>query len=391
MIGETRMARLQEALATQGMDSALLIYSRDIFYYTGTAQPSLLAVTPQDYRLFVKSGFDFARREAFIDPQKLIEERRLETVYEHFFAALSPGCLATELDIMTVKQARQFEKLFQGFEMVDLSPTILLQRGQKDSQEVENIRRASAAVHAGHEAVLANLREGISELELAACVENAHRLAGHEGDFFFRVPDFFMSRGPISSGPNLGRFSGVVYSVTGVGLSAAMPVGPSRRIIQKGDLVVIDIPSMIQGYHTDQSRTYCLGPAPEEIKVLYASLKAVADDTITKIRPGVKCSDIYHGAVTKAEQLGIGDAFLSFGNGKRSILIGHGIGLEVNEPPIISSYNHQTIRQGAVMALEMHAVRKGRGVIKLEDTLCVGPEGNELLTITPRDLIEVTP
>jgi Xaa-Pro aminopeptidase len=69
----------------------------------------------------------------------------------------------------------------------------------------------------------------MTELELAAAVENAHRLAGHEGIFFIRQPDFFMSRGPITSGPNLFKISGVVYTITGVGLSSSVPAGPSQR------------------------------------------------------------------------------------------------------------------------------------------------------------------
>jgi Xaa-Pro aminopeptidase len=386
-----RIEVLKANLKKKGLGVALLIYSRDIFYYTGTAQPSFLAVSGDDYTLFVKSGFEFARREVFIDPAKMIEERRPEKIYRHFFAQLPEGVLGTELDIMTVKQARMLKKSFKGFELTDISKLILEQRGLKDETELVKIRRACEAVHAGHGAVLANLREGISELELAACVENAHRLAGHEGDFFFRMPDFFMSRGPISSGPNLERFSGVVYSVTGVGLSAAMPVGPSRRTIQWGDLVVIDIPCMIEGYHCDQTRTYCLGPAPGAVRSLYADLKKIADHTIALIRPGAKCSDIYHAAVARAEELGIQDAFLSFGNGKKSFLIGHGVGLEVNEPPIISSHNDASIVAGAVMAVEMHALAKGMGVIKLEDTIHVGSHGNEILTKSPRRLFEVKP
>lgn len=96
---------------------------------------------------------------------------------------------------------------------------------------------------AGHKAVLSTLIEGVSELEVAAAVENAHRLAGHEGIFFIRQPDIFMSRGPISSGPSFFGTSGVVYTISGVGVSPSVPAGPSKRKIVGGDLVMVDIPT----------------------------------------------------------------------------------------------------------------------------------------------------
>ena len=74
------------------------------------------------------------------------------------------------------------------------------------------------------------MKEGVTELELAAAVENAHRLAGHEGIFFIRQPDFFMSRGPISSGSNLFKISGVVYTITGVGFE---PLSACRTLYAK--------------------------------------------------------------------------------------------------------------------------------------------------------------
>jgi Xaa-Pro aminopeptidase len=191
------------------------------------------------------------------------------------------------MDILTAEQFRQVERCFPGFEFVDVSSIPLDQRKKKEPSEIETLRKACGAIHAGHEAVLSSLKEGITELVLAAAVENAHRLAGHEGIFFIRQPDFFMSRGPISSGPNLFKISGVVYTITGVGLSPSVPAGPSRREIEAGDIVIVDIPTLVDGYHADQTRTYCLGKAAKEILSLYDDLRSIADHLIAAIRPGI--------------------------------------------------------------------------------------------------------
>ena len=389
MASRERIGVLREKLKEQQLAGALLFYSRDVFYYTGTAQPSYLVVLPDDYMLFIRSGFDFALNEVFIEKERLRQDRRLEKIYKEISSRLKDKKIATELDILPTVQFSEFQKIFSGFEFVDISPIVLEQRKRKDASEINAIREACKAIHEGHKAVMSSLREGITELELSAVVENAHRLAGHEGIFFMRQPDFFMSRGPIASGSNLSRFSGVVFSITGVGLSPAVPAGPSKKNISKGDLVVIDIPTMVKGYHSDQTRTYILGEADTQIRQMYSSLKEIADHLIETIRPGAKCSEVFQMAADKAEELKVTDAFLNFGSGKKSHMVGHGIGLECTEPPILSRYDHSELSEDFAAALEMHMFREDVGVIKLEDVILIGKEQNMLLTQSPRELFEV--
>lgn len=387
---ENRIRILQDKLLEGELSAALLFYSRDVFYYTGTAQPSYLVVFPHEYFLFVRNGFEFALSDAFLPRERIREERRLENIFREVFPGLPTNKkIGTELDILTVEQLTKFKMIFSGYEFVNISPVVLEQRKRKDASEIEKIKEACEVMDMGHKAVLSTLKEGCTELELAAAVENAHRLAGHEGIIFMRQPDFFMSRGPISSGPNLSKFSGVVYSITGVGLSPSVPAGPSRRNISKGDLVVVDIPTLVKGYHADQTRTYILGMAGEKVRNLYGDMREIADHLIENIRPGMKCSEIFQMAVDKAEDRKAADAFLNFGGGKKSHMIGHGIGLECNEPPIISKYDHSEVLENYVLSLEMHMYRKDVGVVKVEDVILITNHGNEILTTSPRHLIEL--
>lgn len=387
---ENRISILQDKLLENELSAALLFYSRDVLYYTGTAQPSYLVVLPQEYFLFVKNGFNFALNDAFISREKIREERRLENIFHEIFRRFpTDRKIGTELDILTVEQFNSFKKIFSGYEFVNISPMVLEQRKRKDTSEIEKIKEACETMNMGHKAVLSTLKDGCTELELAAAVENAHRLAGHEGILFMRHPDFFMSRGPISSGPNLSKFSGVVYSITGVGLSPSVPAGPSRRTISKGDLVVVDIPTLVKGYHADQTRTYILGMAAKQVRNMYENLREIADHLIENILPGMKCSEIFQMAVDKSAEQKVTDAFLNFGAGKKSHMIGHGIGLECTEPPIISRYDHSEVSDNYVMCLEMHMYRKDVGVVKLEDVVLITNSGNDILTKSPRHLFEL--
>lgn len=264
-----RIKNLQSMIEGGDFSGILLFYSRDIFYYTATAQPSYLFISPQDYRLFIRAGFDFAFLESKIEKEKIREERQIKNVLEEVFPMVGRGRkIGTELDLLPTNLLFEMKRVFDGFEIVDISPLVLDQRKRKDDSEIIAIKKACNAIQKGHERVLSVLREGITELELAAAVENAHRLAGHQGTFFVRETDFFMGRGILASGPNLLKISGPLYSITGIGLSPSIPLGPSRRKIREGDLIVVDIPVLVDGYHADQTRTYVIGKPRDGIKKL---------------------------------------------------------------------------------------------------------------------------
>jgi Xaa-Pro aminopeptidase len=107
------------------------------------------------------------------------------------------------------------------------------------------------------------------------------------------------------------------------------------------------------------------------------------------MRPGTACRDIYRAAADRAADLGRGKAFQHFGGGKVSRIIGHGIGLELNEPPILSGYDTSVLEEDQVVALDLHMLDPALGVVKLEDMILLRGGGNEILTPTPRNLFEV--
>lgn len=387
---DRRITHLQEVIRERGLAGAVLFYSRDILYYTGTAQPAWLVVLPGDYALFVRRGLAFAQEDCGLTPERIISESRLEAIARRMFPGSGTArAVGTELDVLTVAQSRGMRRALGDRRLADISGDILNQRMIKDPGEIASLKKACDAVHAGHLRILACLKPGMSELALAAEIEYAQRLAGHEGDFFMRVPDFVMSRGPLASGPNLRRTSGTIYTITGTGLSSAVPAGPGRRIIEAGDLVMVDIPTCVEGYHADQSRTYAAGRTPDGALDLFARLRGVADHLIDHLRPGMTAGDAYHLARERAAALGLEKTFLAFESQPDAHFIGHGVGLEVNEPPLLARNGKATLAPGMVLAIELHVMEPGGLTIKLEDTVHLTPGGVEILTMSPRELFTV--
>jgi Xaa-Pro dipeptidase len=385
-----RIQQLQETIKDRRLAGAVLFHSRDVLYYTGTAQPAYLVVLPEDYLLFVARGYDFAQRDCRLPAERMVAEGKIDQICRRMFHGPGAGeRVGTEFDLLTLPHARRLQEALQGRELVDISLEVLNQRMVKDLAEIDSIRRACAAVHAGHEAVLAHLKPGVSELELSAQVEGAQRLAGHDGMIFLRTTDPVMGRGCLGSGPNLRETSGTVYTLTGIGLSSAVPVGASRRLIEAGDLVLVDIPACIEGYHADQSRTYALGRAPGRAVDLFRRLREVSDRLIERVRPGMSCGEMVAVACSHAEDLGLAESFMRFQRGTKAHFIGHGIGLEVNEAPLITRNNETILRPGTALALEMHVMDPEGITVKLEDTLYLADEGLQLLSLSPRELTVV--
>ena len=151
----------------------------------------------------------------------------------------------------------------------------------------------------------------------------------------------------------------------------------------------MDLPTVYNGYHCDQTRTYIVGKASASIRALYYGLKDISDYVIAGISPGKKCSEIFHLAWERARELKLEKYFMSFGERHNTSFIGHGIGLECNELPMVSPHDHSVIESGCTVALDLHMLHPGVGAVKLEDTVLVTGAGAEILNVSPRDLIEV--
>lgn len=385
-----RIAGLRTALAGAGMDLALLWQSRDLLYYTGASEPGMLAVWAGGERLFVRGNRERAARASGLPADRLIPERDHGSIFAAAREMAGLGdraVVGSELDLTPVNWHRQWQTLMPGWEWRDATPLVLAQRMIKDAGEIAAMTHACAVAEAGHRAAYAALAEGVSELELAAAVEDAQRRAGHEGEFFMRLPDFFMGRGMVATGEGFSDNTGVALSITGQGLSPSVPAGPSRRPVRRGQPVLLDIPAQVEGYHADFARSYLVGEPDEALRRADQALGQVFAVMAEIIRPGLTWAECYHQAFAEAGRLGAGEGFQALPGGKVLPYIGHGVGLELNEPPLLGPRNQGPVRAGAVLAMEMHILLdQGRG-LKFEDMLLVEETGGRYLSTIPRRLI----
>jgi Xaa-Pro dipeptidase len=386
---QARLSHLKNSLSSAKVDLALLHYSRDIYYYTGFAEPSLLLVTPEDSILFIRREKPKDRARIWMEDRSLVEWADIKNVGDRVQELkIKKGKLGLCLDILPADRFLEIQEVVKRFRITNLTPLILRQRMVKDQEEVNLIKKACSILAAGALRVREVLRPGMAEIDLAAEIEAEHRRFLHSGAIFMRLFDFHMASGPLSSGPNLQVTSGLLHSIAGAGLSPALPIGPSDRKIQGGDHVVVDIPCNYQGYHADQSRTFVAGKASLKTKRIFGLLRELSDGLISFLRPGVRVHDCYPKAWSLAEKLKLEDSFLAYGK-RRANFIGHGVGLEMNEPPVLKEGEETILEEGFTLAIELPLAHPEAGVMKLEDTVVIKSKGAELLTTAPRELIEV--
>ncbi len=376
------------------MDGALLLHHRDILYYAGTVRPAALLIAcagqhvddgPQAV-LFVRRGLECARKETTIP--------RVEPMSGFSSIArvaaelgLERGVIGTEMDLVPAQLYLRLAEVFPGWSVTDISPLVLAQRMVKEAEEIAVSRQAARVADLGQEAARRAIAAGISELELAAEVEAAIRRAGHEGFQPLRDPGARGGGILLMSGEHLTVRGGHGLVVTGAGLSPAMPYGPSQRVLAPGDLVVVDIGSTWQGYTADESRTFVVGRADAEQRALFEVARAVEEAVCQALRPGLPVAEAYR----------IADAIVALGAppffAPGSLMlpgfVGHGVGLEVDEPPVLWPRDGTVLEAGMVLAVEIEVSAPERGMmVKLEDTVVVQGAGCEWLTTSPRELIE---
>jgi Xaa-Pro aminopeptidase len=174
-----------------------------------------------------------------------------------------------------------------------------------------------------------------------------------------------------------------------VGLEPAAPVLGSRtRTLRKGDLVFIDIGCGVEGYHTDKTMTYFFGAQPpEELAALQRRCVDLERWLATMLKPGAVPSQIHATIMASLDPEFLHD-FMGFGN-RRVNFLGHGVGLQVDEPPAIAQGFDEPLTAGMVIALEPKKGVPGVGMVGIEDTFVVTPDGGRSITGNHPGLIRV--
>lgn len=381
-----RVERLQERLSGNGVHAALLLMPVDIYYFAGTRQNSALWVPAEGQPvLLVRKSLSRAREESPLgDIRPFPSSRELAMLFD---AAAS--VVGMTYDAVPVQQQAWYAKMLPGRSFVDISALLRELRSVKSPFEIDLLRKSATMLSSVFAQVPQFLRAGMRELDLAAEMECRLRKAGHEGLVRMRAFNQELSGGMAVSGgaASYGFFDG---AVTGRGLSAACPQGASLDPIRQGRPVLVDFAGVADGYITDMTRMFVIGELDPELSRAFEVSLAIQEAVRLAMLPGAICEEIYLMAAELAAQAGLGDSFMGM-PGEQSRFVGHGVGLELDELPVLAQGFKAPLSAGQVVAVEPKFVLPGKGAIGIENTFVVTEKGGVRLSDFPDDIVSIPP
>ena len=377
---DLRIKNLQGYLSQNDIDAALILQRVDLFYFSGTFQQGSLYIPASgDPLLMVHKSTERARAESGLGQILHLESpKKIPGILKANGYPL-PRKLGLELDVLPTNMYFNYQRLFQGADLVDLSQPIRLMRAVKSTFEIEIMRRAAELSDqvAGH--VPSILREGMSELELAGKLEAEARRLGHQGVVRMRLWGSEMFYGHLMSGATAAAPSYLASPTGGVGPGPAIAQGPGFNKVQRHEPVLVDYVFAYNGYLSDHTRIFSLGPLPSELIDAHAAMLEVQQVVKRLAKPGVASGTLYEQALAKAGELGYADHFMGAAGRERIRFVGHGIGLEVDEYPFLAAGQDLPLQEGMAIALEPKLIFPGKGVVGIENTHVVRQDGLEQL------------
>jgi Xaa-Pro dipeptidase len=387
---ENRVKRLcfQIGKKYSDWDTVLILGRVNQYYFTGTMQDGLLVIKKDGTLMyFARRSYSRAKTESPM-PECVYPMESYRDVAGVMGGKLGNTLIETEL--VTIDVIERLKKYFTFDKIYPAKNIIFDVRSIKSTYELDCIRQAGLQhKYLLEDAVPGMLREGMSEVDFTAELFEKMLKMGHQGVARFNSYQTEMIVGQIAFGENSLYPTNFDGPGGMKGISPAVPLFGSReRLLKKGDMVFIDIGYCIEGYHSDKTQVYMFGATPsDEIVRVHRQCIEVEKRTAEMLKPGIIPSQIYDSIISGLDAEFLNN-FMGFGE-RRAKFLGHGVGLHVDEYPVIATGFNDPIEENMVFALEPKKGIAGVGMVGVEDTYIVTPGGGSCVTGGERDIIVV--
>jgi Xaa-Pro aminopeptidase len=338
-----------------GFDALIVTDIFNIRYLTGfTGSSACVVITPDNAYFLTDSSYETQAISELPGNFKLriYGGNWIDGVVE-LFKRLKPALAGFESNRLSYDSLAKLRKAVKGRRFTPSLDVVRELRKVKDKAEIDYIRRSIVALESGFKEVKRRLRPGVIEKDVAFYAELAMRKNGAERLAFDSI---------VASGPR-----------------AALPHGKaSDKAVKKGEFVVVDMGARLDGYNSDETRTYLTGKPVALHKKIYATVLEAQLMAIDSIRPGAKAVDVDNAARGVIKKAGYGKYF--------GHALGHGVGLEVHEGPALSPVSKDVLCEGMVVTVEPGIYVPDWGGVRIEDMALVTRTGCEIITKTNKEL-----
>ena len=379
-----RRDKIRALMVQQGIDAALITCNVNLIYTYGRVVSGYLYLPLNaPARLFIKRPND-------IEGEHIHPIRKPEQITELLkeCGLPLPVKLMLEGDELSFTEYNRLAACFPETEVVPCGTALIRQaRSVKTPIEIEMFRRSGAAHTKAYEQIPSVYQPGMTDRQLSIEIERLMRLEGCLGIFrvFGQSMEIFM--GSLLAGDNAAVPSPYDFSLGGKGLDPSLPGGVSGTLLQAGQCFMVDMGGNFYGYMGDMSRVFSIGRLPEQAYTAHQTCIEIQEEIAAMAKPGTVCEDMYNKAIEIVTKAGFADYFM--GVDQKAKFIGHGIGLEINEMPVLAPRMKQELEPGMVFALEPKIVLPGIGPVGIENSWAVTTDGLEKLTLCKEEIIEL--
>jgi Xaa-Pro dipeptidase len=386
---ENRLSKFRAIMDTQnpGWEMAALFSKINLYYLTGTMQEGMLLI-PRDSEavLWIRRSYERAVNESLFPVIKPMDSfKDAAAAYPKM-----PSSIHIETEFIPIAFLQRFQKHFAIRNVKSLDFQIAYVRAVKSPFELDLMKRSGEL----HRRILEDrvpliLHEGMSEVDLAGALYAEMLRAGHHGVARFGMFDTEVVLGHIAFGESSLYPTSFNGPGGNYGMGPAVPgIGNRKTVLRKGDLVFIDIGFGIEGYHTDKTLTYVFGKEPEHAVALEQQLCVdIQDRMAEQLKPGAVPSAIYENIMNSLSPDFLKN-FMGFGN-RQVKFLGHGIGLVIDEIPVIARGFDDPLQENMVFALEPKKGIENFGMVGIENTFIVTPGGGQCITGFSKGLVPV--
>lgn len=385
-----RRHRLQRLMTASRLQACLITQNIGLYYWSGSMQTGYLFIPAQgEPTYYVRRSLNRAMRESAVRTVPLGSLRSfgdaLTRDYPELFADGGRPAVGADLDVLPAQLFLRLQEAAPNVQLRDGSAIMRQVRSVKSAGEIALIERAARAAAAALDLALGRIREGMTELEVMTILEGEMRRHGHIGLMRMRGYNQEIMTGMVAAGEAAAEPSYFDGPAGGRGLTPAAPQSASRRPIGAGEPILLDIGCCIDGYTIDQTRTAVIGDLDDELSRAYNVSVRILRHVESLLRPGASPESLYAEALRLADEAGLAAHFMGFGADQVRFL-GHGIGLEIDEWPVLARGFADPLEPGVVLAIEPKFTFPDRGVVGIENTYAITADGFRTLTSSPERL-----
>jgi Xaa-Pro dipeptidase len=379
---ESRIKNLQSQMGD--MDGALLFHAVDICYFTGTAQDGLVYI-PRDGEpvVMMKRSLERAREESPLEVRPLKNMRNLKSD----LGISAKANVGLEMDVLPCSFYFKVNKALEDARFVDVAEKIKHIRSVKSEFELGLLREAARILEAGFSSVPDFLEEGMKEVDLICRIESVMRSMGHQGSLRFRRFNSIVPLGHVMSGAEAAFPSFLASPSGGRGTSLIFPQGAGFAKIKRNEPIFVDSVGIYNGYIADATRIFSLGKLEAELQDAYQAACQIEESVAAELSAGRTGRELFELSEATGAKLGYQD-FLGGTNGNKCGFVGHGVGLELDEYPVIGPLDH-AVQSNMTIAIEPKIIYPDKGVVGIEDTFLTTANGAKSLTNMPREIWQV--